>query len=68
MNRKDRLYALTQRLRSECGREFSAGVSAWGPGESPAPVLERADAALYQAKRNGRNQARPCPTQAELSA
>ena len=48
-------FALTQRLRSECGREFSAGVSAWAPGESSTPVLERADAALRRARSIGRN-------------
>ena len=48
-------FALTLRLRSECGREFSAGVSAWGPGESTTPVLERADTALRRARSVGRN-------------
>ncbi len=48
-------FALTQRLRQECTREFSAGVSAWAAGESPTPVLERADAALRRAQSTGRN-------------
>lgn len=34
---------------------LSVGVAAWQPGESISSLIERADAALYQAKRNGRN-------------
>jgi diguanylate cyclase len=41
------------------GREvfvtFSAGVTAWRPGESLDSAVERADAALYEAKRTGKN-------------
>lgn len=48
-------FALTQRLRQEGTREFSAGVSAWAAGESSTPVLERADAALRRAQSIGRN-------------
>ncbi len=48
-------FALTQRLRQEATREFSAGVSAWAAGESSTPVLERADAALRRAQSIGRN-------------
>ncbi|MBX7449891.1 bifunctional diguanylate cyclase/phosphodiesterase [Mycolicibacterium sp. 3033] len=48
-------FALTQRLRRECTREFSAGVSAWAAGESSTPVLERADAARRRAQSLGRN-------------
>ncbi len=33
----------------------SIGVAALRPGETPAALLKRADAALYAAKRNGRN-------------
>lgn len=33
----------------------SAGVAGLKPGEGPAALLERADAALYRAKREGRN-------------
>lgn len=35
----------------------SFGVTAWRPGETYDEVYERADAALYQAKREGRNKA-----------
>ncbi len=34
---------------------FSAGVTACGPGEPIEDVLERADRALYEAKRTGKN-------------
>jgi len=34
---------------------FSAGVTAWRPGEALAVALERADEALYEAKRTGKN-------------
>jgi diguanylate cyclase len=41
------------------GREvlvtFSAGVAQWLPGEALDAALERADAALYEAKRSGKN-------------
>jgi diguanylate cyclase (GGDEF)-like protein len=33
----------------------SAGVAGWRKGENLEPLLNRADAALYRAKRNGRN-------------
>jgi diguanylate cyclase len=34
---------------------FSAGVTAWRPGEALQAALERADEALYEAKRTGKN-------------
>jgi diguanylate cyclase len=34
---------------------FSAGVTTWRPGEALGNTLERADAALYEAKRSGKN-------------
>lgn len=34
---------------------FSAGVTAWRPGEELQPALERADQGLYEAKRTGKN-------------
>jgi diguanylate cyclase (GGDEF)-like protein len=34
---------------------FSAGISLYRPGETPGSLIERADKALYQAKRLGRN-------------
>ena len=34
---------------------FSGGVTAWRPGETLEAALERADEALYEAKRNGKN-------------
>jgi diguanylate cyclase len=34
---------------------FSAGISLYKPGETPSSLIERADKALYQAKRLGRN-------------
>jgi diguanylate cyclase len=37
------------------GQTFSAGISRWMPGLDPAAVFSAADAALYQAKRSGRD-------------
>jgi diguanylate cyclase len=34
---------------------FSAGVTAYGSGETIEQALERADEALYEAKRTGKN-------------
>jgi diguanylate cyclase (GGDEF)-like protein len=34
---------------------FSAGVAEFRPGETPSSLIERADSALYSAKRKGRN-------------
>lgn len=50
---------LTASLFMHEGREvfvtFSAGVTAWRPGEALEAALERADEALYEAKRTGKN-------------
>lgn len=51
--------SLTEALFLHEGREvfvtFSGGVTAWRPGEALEPALERADVALYEAKRTGKN-------------
>ena len=51
--------SLSEALFLHDGREvfvtFSAGVSAWRPGEALQATLERADEALYEAKRTGKN-------------
>ncbi len=51
--------ALTASLFMHDQREvfvtFSAGVTAWRPGEPLQTALERADEALYEAKRTGKN-------------
>jgi diguanylate cyclase len=36
---------------------ISAGMASWREGETGQALLERADACLYKAKRNGRNRA-----------
>jgi PleD family two-component response regulator len=38
------------------GQTVSAGVASWNGRESAEELVGRADAALYQAKRNGRDQ------------
>ena len=51
--------SLSEALFLHEGREvfvtFSGGVTAWRPGEGLQAALERADAALYEAKRAGKN-------------
>ncbi|MDP1900661.1 MAG: diguanylate cyclase [Rubrivivax sp.] len=51
--------SLTEALFLHEGREvfvtFSAGVTAWRAGEPLQSALERADEALYEAKRTGKN-------------
>jgi len=46
-----------QRLRrvTPLGQTFSAGLAIWNGSESPEQLVHRADSALYQAKRSGRN-------------
>ena len=50
---------LTASLFMHDGRDvfvtFSAGVTAWRVGEALEPAIERADEALYEAKRTGKN-------------
>ncbi len=50
---------LTASLFMHDGRDvfvtFSAGVTAWRAGEALEPAIERADEALYEAKRTGKN-------------
>jgi diguanylate cyclase len=51
--------SLSEALFLHEGREvfvtFSAGVTAWLPGEALELALERADEGLYEAKRTGKN-------------
>jgi diguanylate cyclase (GGDEF)-like protein len=46
-----------ERLRDAAptGITFSAGIASWRPGEAPDALEGRADALLYQAKREGRD-------------
>lgn len=44
------------RLSAEAHHSWSAGVTALDAGDSPGSLLARADTALYEAKRRGRNQ------------
>ena len=44
------------RLATPGGQTFSAGVALWEHGSDPAEAIAQADAALYRAKRSGRNQ------------
>lgn len=37
------------------GIRFSAGLTQWQPGDTLDSLVRRADSALYQAKRNGRD-------------
>jgi diguanylate cyclase (GGDEF)-like protein/PAS domain S-box-containing protein len=54
----DAAHLAIERLRSEipAKQTFSAGLVAWDGQESAAQVVRRADNALYEAKRAGRNQ------------
>lgn len=46
--------------REPLGRiTVSVGVAQYGPGESGSDLIHRADEALYEAKREGRNRVRP---------
>jgi diguanylate cyclase len=46
----------------------SIGVSSYAKGESIEQVIERADQALYQAKRAGRNRVVGLPSETERAA
>ncbi len=52
----------TKRLRRRSTNEdlgqvtVSMGIARLQPGDTPAGLIERADACLYSSKRNGRNQ------------
>jgi diguanylate cyclase (GGDEF)-like protein len=50
-------HAAVDRLRdlTPLRQTFSAGLARWDGTEEPAAALARADAALYEAKRTGRN-------------
>jgi diguanylate cyclase (GGDEF)-like protein len=43
------------RLATPLGQTFSAGIAAWDHREDADELIARADAALYEAKRSGRN-------------
>ena len=47
--------ALFMHDQTEVFVTFSAGVTEWRPGEALEAALERADEALYEAKRSGKN-------------
>jgi diguanylate cyclase (GGDEF)-like protein len=61
---EDGAQASAERLRASVANRpvaglrvtVSAGCATWGAGESPDDLLRRADAALYAAKRGGRDQ------------
>jgi diguanylate cyclase (GGDEF)-like protein len=51
-------FAVVERLRTAIpgGESCSAGIARWDGDETAVDLLERADAALYDAKRRGRDQ------------
>jgi diguanylate cyclase (GGDEF)-like protein len=53
----DEAIRLVERLRegTPLGQKFSAGVALWDQTETSDELVSRADQALYQSKRDGRN-------------
>jgi diguanylate cyclase (GGDEF)-like protein len=60
----DEAMGVVEKLRATMplGRTCSIGVAQWDGEESPRALLARADAALYEAKRLGRNRSVAAPT------
>jgi diguanylate cyclase (GGDEF)-like protein len=54
----DEALLVVERLRAAVpdGQSCSAGIASWDGAESAADLLDRADRALYEAKRSGRDQ------------
>jgi diguanylate cyclase (GGDEF)-like protein len=63
---QERALAVVERLRqaTPLAQTVSAGVACWDKAESAEALLARADLALYQAKRNGRNRVVAAPVAA----
>lgn len=59
--------AVVQRLRTATpsGHRSSAGVTCWDGSELPAELVKRADAALYKAKRDGRDRTVAAPPEGQ---
>ena len=55
----DEAMVLVERLRAATpsSQTCSVGIACWDLGDNPEDLLARADAALYMAKRDGRNRA-----------
>jgi diguanylate cyclase (GGDEF)-like protein len=53
----DQVHQILDRMRlaTPLGQTFSAGIAAWDHREDTDELIARADAALYEAKRSGRN-------------
>ena len=57
-----RMMALTPE-----GRTFSAGIAAWGDEQDGAAIIDRADRAMYDAKRAGRATVRLAPAHGDVN-